>query len=163
MLRPLDFLAVLAAETGEAKHAARLFGAAARLRELLGTPLDPAEQSAYDRAVAATRSRLGENGFQTAWEAGAALSLSALVSEASCIESDRSASAHTDPATQLGLTRRERDVLRLLVAGQSDREIAAALFIGHRTVETHVRGILNKLGLASRTAVAAFAVRHGLD
>jgi len=62
----------------------------------------------------------------------------------------------------LGLTRRELDVLRLLVEGHADREIAAALFIGRRTVETHVAGILNKLGLDSRTAVATYAVRHDL-
>jgi DNA-binding NarL/FixJ family response regulator len=52
--------------------------------------------------------------------------------------------------------------VRLLVDGHSDREIAAALCIVRRTAETHVAGILNKLGLDSRTAVAAYAVRHGL-
>jgi DNA-binding CsgD family transcriptional regulator len=62
----------------------------------------------------------------------------------------------------ISLTRREVDVLRLLVDGHSDREIAARLFIGPRTVSWHVTNILNKLGLDSRTAVAAFAVRHHL-
>jgi non-specific serine/threonine protein kinase len=162
MLRPLNFLAMLAAEVSEAEHAARLFGATARLRELLGTPLDSAEQEAYDRAVIATRSRLGDLEFQVAWAAGLALSPVALVTEASCARDDRSPNDKVDLATQLGLTRRERDVLRFLIEGRSDREIAEALFVGRRTVETHVASILGKLSLNSRTAVAAYAVRNDL-
>jgi DNA-binding NarL/FixJ family response regulator len=56
----------------------------------------------------------------------------------------------------------EMDVLRLLVEGFSDKEIAELLSIGHRTVSGHVTSILNKLGLSSRTAVASYAVRNGL-
>jgi DNA-binding NarL/FixJ family response regulator len=67
--------------------------------------------------------------------------------------------AHVSPGT---LTTRQRDVLRLLVDGLSDPEIAAALNLSTRTVETHVAGILNKLGLHSRTAAVAYAVRHRL-
>jgi DNA-binding CsgD family transcriptional regulator len=62
----------------------------------------------------------------------------------------------------LGLTPREGEVLRLLVRGLTDREIAAALFISPRTVGGHVANLLAKLGLDSRTAAAAYAVRHGL-
>ena len=61
-----------------------------------------------------------------------------------------------------GLTAREQEVLRLLVAGRTNREIAAALFITHRTAMTHVTHILAKLNVASRTEAAAWAVRHGL-
>lgn len=61
------------------------------------------------------------------------------------------------------LTRREREILRLVAAGRADREIAAALAIRPRTVEWHVANILRKLGAASRTAAAAHAIRHGLD
>ena len=57
---------------------------------------------------------------------------------------------------------RELDVLRLLVDGKSDREIAAALFISPRTVMRHVTSILDKLGVASRTAAATLAVREGI-
>ncbi len=60
------------------------------------------------------------------------------------------------------LTPRELDVLRLLVEGKSDREIADALGISPRTVMRHVTGILDKLGVSSRTAAATLAVRHGL-
>ncbi|HUG15994.1 MAG TPA: AAA family ATPase [Thermomicrobiales bacterium] len=61
-----------------------------------------------------------------------------------------------------GLTPRELDVLRLLVEGKSDREIADALYISPRTVMRHVTGILTKLDVSSRTAAATLAIRHEL-
>jgi len=61
------------------------------------------------------------------------------------------------------LTPREAEVVRLLAAGRSNRDIAAALFVSQSTAVSHVRNILAKLGLGSRTAVAAWAIRHGLD
>ena len=54
-----------------------------------------------------------------------------------------------------GLTRREVDVLRLLVEGRPDEEIADVLFVSRRTVPPHVTAILTKLGVASRAAAAA--------
>jgi DNA-binding CsgD family transcriptional regulator len=65
-------------------------------------------------------------------------------------------------ATPYGLSPRELDVLRLIIEGKTDREIAAALFISHRTVMRHVTGVLNKLGVSSRTAAATLAVRNGI-
>ena len=59
-------------------------------------------------------------------------------------------------------TSRERDVLQLLAQGKSDREIAEALFIGTRTVESHVANLLAKLGAGNRTEAAALAVRQGI-
>jgi NarL family two-component system response regulator LiaR len=53
-------------------------------------------------------------------------------------------------------------VLRLIAEGRTDQEIADALFIGYRTVTTHVTNILNKLGVDSRTAAGAQAVRLGI-
>lgn len=60
------------------------------------------------------------------------------------------------------LTERERDVLRLVGQGMSNKEIAAALFITERTARTYVSNILGKLGLASRTQAALYAVEHHL-
>jgi DNA-binding CsgD family transcriptional regulator/tetratricopeptide (TPR) repeat protein len=61
-----------------------------------------------------------------------------------------------------GLTSRETEVLRMLVAGRSNREIAAALFIAPKTASVHVSNILAKLGAASRGEAAAIAAAAGL-
>ena len=60
------------------------------------------------------------------------------------------------------LTPRERQVLRLVAQGRTNREIADALFVSHRTASTHVANILGKLDVASRTEATAWAVRVGL-
>jgi DNA-binding NarL/FixJ family response regulator len=68
------------------------------------------------------------------------------------------------PGPLAGLTSREHEVLRLLVAGRSNKEIAAALFISPKTASVHVSNILGKLGASSRTEAAAIAhrgVSHG--
>jgi DNA-binding CsgD family transcriptional regulator len=66
------------------------------------------------------------------------------------------------PADPFGLTRRERDVLPLLVQGRTNRQIAEALFISENTAGVHVSNILGKLGASSRTEAAGIAVRLGL-
>jgi DNA-binding CsgD family transcriptional regulator len=69
----------------------------------------------------------------------------------------------SNPADVLaGLTGRELEVLRLLVAGRSNREIAAALFIAPKTASVHVSNILAKLNAASRGEAAAIAAAAGL-
>jgi len=61
-----------------------------------------------------------------------------------------------------GLTPREQEVLRLVAAGLSNKEIAARMYLSPHTVKAHLRSILDKLHLHSRTEAAAWAVRHGL-
>lgn len=58
------------------------------------------------------------------------------------------------------LTDREQDVLNLLSQGITNKEIAQALFLSVRTVEAHLRNIYGKLGVASRTEAAIWAVNH---
>ena len=65
-----------------------------------------------------------------------------------------------DPAEKL--TDRELEILKLVAAGKPNKEIAAELVISERTARTHVSNILRKLGLASRTQAALWAVREGL-
>ncbi|MGW7007485.1 helix-turn-helix transcriptional regulator [Streptomyces sp. NPDC054933] len=64
-----------------------------------------------------------------------------------------------EPAEELGLTPRERDVLRLVAAGQSNRRIAEELFISPKTASVHVSNILAKLGVSGRGEAAALAHR----
>jgi DNA-binding NarL/FixJ family response regulator len=66
------------------------------------------------------------------------------------------------PDSPEALTEREIDVLRLLAQGQANKQIAASLHIGEKTVKTHVSNILAKLGVPSRTQAALYAVRIGL-
>ena len=61
-----------------------------------------------------------------------------------------------------GLTPREREVVALVSAGKTNRQIGDALSISEHTVARHVANIFNKLGVSSRTAAAAFAIEHGL-
>jgi DNA-binding CsgD family transcriptional regulator len=61
-----------------------------------------------------------------------------------------------------GLTARELQVLRLVAAGKSNREIAAELVISHHTVRRHVQNIFSKVGVSSRAAATAFAFEHDL-
>ena len=72
------------------------------------------------------------------------------------------AEQHGDGAVLAALTSREREVLRLIAAGRSNREIASVLFIAPKTASVHVSNILGKLGAASRTEAAAIAHREGL-
>jgi DNA-binding NarL/FixJ family response regulator len=66
------------------------------------------------------------------------------------------------PGARLGLTQRESEVLSLMVAGSSNRAIAAELIVGEETVKSHVRGIYRKLEVTDRAAAVATALREGL-
>lgn len=72
------------------------------------------------------------------------------------------ATGNTAARSEDALSQREREVLALLAAGKTNREIGAALVISEHTVARHVSNIFNKLGVTSRTAAAAFAFEHGL-
>ena len=61
------------------------------------------------------------------------------------------------------LTKREKDVLKEIAKGRSNKEIGAALHITEKTVKTHVSNILSKLGVQDRTQAALYAVQHGIS
>ena len=66
------------------------------------------------------------------------------------------------PQSRCLLTRRELEILQHIAEGETDREIAVALGIGNRTVDTHVTHILQKFGVTSRTAATSKAIRDGI-
>jgi DNA-binding CsgD family transcriptional regulator len=74
-------------------------------------------------------------------------------------EAESSAAPH---ARDDGLSPREVEVLRLVAAGDTNREIARELYLSEKTVERHLSNIFGKLGLSSRSAATAYAFRHGL-
>ena len=61
-----------------------------------------------------------------------------------------------------GLTEREGEVLRLVTAGKTNRQIAADLFLSEKTVARHMNNIFDKIGVSSRAAATAFALREGI-
>jgi DNA-binding CsgD family transcriptional regulator len=91
---------------------------------------------------------------------GAAGSASPGIAQA--IEERIIAALRRGPADTYGLSPREHEVLDILAEGRTDRDIAARLFISERTVHVHVRRILAKLGVSSRTEAAGVAIRQGL-
>jgi len=135
-----------------------------------------------DVEVVAMTSFIEEEKVTAALEAGAAgylLKDAAADEVASAIRDARDGNVHLDPAVARllaqrirrrsaekeaaePLTEREKDVLRLLGKGHSNKEIAAELFITERTARTYVSNILGKLGLSSRTQAALWAVEHRL-
>ena len=70
--------------------------------------------------------------------------------------------APSEPAKLHGLSRRELEVLRLVAAGKSNREIASELVISEHTVARHVQNIFAKLLVSSRAAATAYAFEHDL-
>jgi DNA-binding CsgD family transcriptional regulator/tetratricopeptide (TPR) repeat protein len=79
------------------------------------------------------------------------------------VDTTASPEAPPSPAASLGLTRREAEVLALVAAGRTNRQIGQALFITPKTASIHVSRILAKLGVAGRGEAAAVAHRLGLD
>lgn len=161
----LDGVAGLTLAWEQPERAARLFGAAAALRESSGLPVDPAYRAAHARDVAATRAALGKDAFSVGWATGAALPLQEAVTEATTVAPASDTSPASPPSSQadlLGLTPREREVLRLLAKGLSDREIGTTLSISERTAGNHVQHVMQRINVESRTAAAVFAVRHDL-
>ncbi len=150
-------IAALAAARGQLDRAAELLGAAWAYGDYLGIQFLAhhryAEQTRTD-----VKSKLGESDFGEAWSTGASWSRDEALSKARAVLASAEASVARDQI----LSPRELDVLRLLVAGHPDREIAELLAISPRTVQTHVAGLFSKLHAGSRAEAAAIAVRRGL-
>ena len=70
--------------------------------------------------------------------------------------------AATESPEEDGLTRRELEILKLMVAGQSNPDIAEKLFVSRSTIKFHVSNILMKLGAATRTEAVAIALQRKL-
>jgi DNA-binding NarL/FixJ family response regulator len=132
-----------------------------------------------DVEVVAVTSFLEEAKVRAALEAGAAGYLLKDADADDVVRAVRSAVAgevHLDPAAAralatalrapasaaAALTRRERDVVIQVAEGRTNRQLATRLGVTERTARTHVSNILAKLGLASRTQLAMWAVREGL-
>jgi DNA-binding CsgD family transcriptional regulator len=99
---------------------------------------------------------MGDSDFDAAWAEGAALSTDEAIAYA-----QRGRGARKRPSSGwASLTPTELDVVRLVGQGLGNRDIAARLFISHRTVQTHLTHVYAKVGLTSRVQLAQEAARH---
>ncbi len=146
----VEAVAIVAA-AGQAERTARLLGAAEALRERIGLRYRMAtRRAAFEQAVAAARSALGEGAYAAAWSAG-----QRLLPEQAVAEALDPTFIPANPGTTL--TPRETEILQLIAEGMSDPRIAETLFISVRTVQNHVAHILAKLGVRSRGAAGIAA------
>lgn len=165
--RCLEALAGVWANQGNAVLGACQLGAASRIREDLEAPVQAVDQDDYAWSAGAIQSKLTAGRYAQIWASGEAMPLDEVVNAAGAklAELERSGSDAVSPESvdwRHPLSAREMEVLRLLVQGCTDREIAESLSISPRTASTHMTNIFRKLGESSRTAVVAYAVRHHL-
>ncbi|HUG15262.1 MAG TPA: tetratricopeptide repeat protein [Thermomicrobiales bacterium] len=156
MLGVVANMAALDARQGQAERAARLLGAEDALRAEAGFASTPVERAEIDETVAVIHSRLDQEAFERAWDAGRRMSLEDVVALAGSVE------LTTSPAlAEPRLSPRERDVALLAARGMTNQQIAEALGITVRTAETHVGNVLRKLGLGSRRDLSAWVEESG--
>ncbi|MEZ4561687.1 MAG: LuxR C-terminal-related transcriptional regulator [Thermomicrobiales bacterium] len=156
-------LAHVAAAWGQHRKSVLLFSAEATLRERVGFAMVvPADAATAEETLAVLRRTLGEAEFSSSWAEGRGLPIAEVAALAATLAPATGLPATTSPVRPVALTHREQDVLRLLAVGQTDRQIAEALFIGARTVSWHVSAILGKLNARTRREAVEQARAVGL-
>jgi predicted ATPase/DNA-binding CsgD family transcriptional regulator len=142
--------------------AARFLGSAESFREKLGGAFSvPTDRLAHERALKALRSALVQDELDAAWQVGRQMTVAKAYDEVR-VFTPPPAELRSEVESAVSLSARELDVLRLLAAGQRDREIADELFISVRTVEAHVARILTKFEVRTRTAAVSAAIASRL-
>jgi DNA-binding CsgD family transcriptional regulator len=156
-------LGATAAAQGTTPTAVRLFAAGESSLAALGAQLWFANERdyAYWRGVAG--SAIDESKFEAAWAAGTTLSIDDALALAQSSAPSGAPTGAAAPTPADALTPRERDVARLVAAGLSNRQIGETLVITEKTAANHVQRVLDKLGVHSRTQLAARAAVLGLD
>lgn len=162
----LDGIARLAWLTGQAECALRLLGAHDALRERTGMPVSADERAQHDELLTALRAVMAEDTYAAAWPAGRTMALDEAIALASdvlaTIVAADSFPIASPVAAQHGLSPREFEVLRLIAAGRSNREMADALYLSQRTVERHIANLYLKIDAHNRVEATAYARRHQL-
>jgi len=152
----LESLAALVRELQSDEQAVRLLGAADAARAALGCVRFPVRQPDHEAQLSALREALGEEAFETAWSAGASLSLDDAVAYA-----ERGRGERKRPSRGWdSLSPAEVRVVQLVSEGLTNPQIGERLFISRRTVQAHLSHVFAKLDVASRAELAAQAARR---
>lgn len=152
----MELLSWVAAAEGDARRSARLLGAVQRVWEPLGDYPGGFELRAWsDRTAHETRALLGDRVFDSAVADGRLLGTEQAIAYALREAPPAEEEPSTDNALLASLTPRESQVARMLAEGLTNKQIAQALVVVPRTVESHAEHIFVKLGVNSRTQVAA--------
>jgi len=162
----LEALAWGVGALGQHKRAAHFLGAAQMVWDSTAASLAtvlPELVCEHDKSVAAARAALGDQGYAAAFRRGRQMPLAQALNDAEHIRRS-TRSGQVDAGGAGSLTSREEEIVGLLAQGLSNKAIAKTLVIAQRTAETHVANVLAKLGLTSRSQVAAWvAEQRGID
>jgi predicted ATPase/DNA-binding CsgD family transcriptional regulator len=151
----LDALGCCAVGAGQARLGAQLLGAAETVRTEAGATLIATLAPLVAQAEKSAIVALGAGRFETEFKAGKGLRRDTAIRLA-LGQPDQAAAAAADDGSLAPLGKREADVARLVADGLSNKQIGTRLFISERTVDSHVRSILNKLGFNSRAQIAGW-------
>jgi DNA-binding CsgD family transcriptional regulator len=159
----LEAAALVLTRRDQPEAATRLLAAADTLRARTHAPLQVyvEHESGHQRALTVLQARLGQAQFAACWGVGAALGATEAIALAAAAADNVPGVAASNGARTL-LTAREREVLRYVERGWSDKEIAVELAISRRTVSNHIAALRAKLHAPSRSAAVAIAVRDEL-
>ncbi|MCD6033074.1 MAG: hypothetical protein K0S78_5256, partial [Thermomicrobiales bacterium] len=138
-------------------------GTADAMRETLEFRRSPTDIAYVEPVIRQLRETLGA-GFAEEWERGRSLPQQEAIYEALalCVAAQDAKPATGQRVATHGLSEREREVLCLIAAGHTTRQIGEALFISPATAAKHIANIYAKLDVDSRVKAASFAHQHGL-
>jgi predicted ATPase/DNA-binding CsgD family transcriptional regulator len=159
----LAALAWIAGGEGDPRRAATLLGAAEALARDVDSPVValPNLLASHQECERNARQVLGDQGFLAAFRHGAAWTTEKVTAYALGEAEPKAPGVVASPGEVARLTRRERQVVGLIVQGMTNKEIAARLVVSVRTAESHVDHILTKLSLANRAHIASWAATQG--
>jgi non-specific serine/threonine protein kinase len=163
VVEALEGMASLAGALEKDTRTAHLWGAAAAARQVTDIALAPGERELHEPYLSSARFRLGETAWEEALAAGRTMSLEEAAEYALSKEKEPPAHPFTVLPEELSadqppvaLTPREKEVALFVAKELSNSQIASQLMLSKHTVATHIRNILKKLGLRSRTQITIY-------
>jgi DNA-binding CsgD family transcriptional regulator len=157
--------AVVLASLGD-PAAARFWGAATRLNLDRGETFNSPEMDVYQAAMGRLAGLIGTEAFAAEEAIGNGWAIDEAIRAALSLQPDFAgrgrATAKGKPVPPVGISPREAEVLRLVMEGRTNDQIADALFLSPRTVHAHLTSVYRKLGVANRAEAVRVAVERGL-